>query len=250
MAEEAKGEGEPKIPEEKGGETLESIQKEGEGAGNGPEPEKKTDEHVPLAKYMEEKKGRKDAEAREAKLAEDMATLKNSMVHMTVEGVNAEVAKLAKEHDASPELIAQIISMARNVSKDEIKAELQKDFDSKLAPIEQERRREGMEKKFNDLYTKTLKEMPEYADIVNVEAIKALAFNPANAKKTLPQIIEEVYGNSVKGRKTLETTRSNRESEAPDFQNPTAEDFKKMENDPVAKEKWSKSAEDQIRRAI
>jgi hypothetical protein len=53
---------------------------------------------------------------------------------------------------------------------------------------------------------KTLENSPEYKDIVNVDVIKALAFNPANANKTYKQLLDEAYGNAVTGRRTLETT--------------------------------------------
>jgi hypothetical protein len=51
-----------------------------------------------------------------------------------------------------------------------------------------------------------LENAPEYKEVVNVEVIKALAFNPANANKTYKQLIEEAYGNAVTGRRTIETT--------------------------------------------
>lgn len=53
---------------------------------------------------------------------------------------------------------------------------------------------------------KALDNAPEYKDIVNVEVIKAMAFNPANANKTYSQLLNEAYGNAVTGRRTIETT--------------------------------------------
>lgn len=41
---------------------------------------------------------------------------------------------------------------------------------------------------------------------MNPEVIKQMAFNPANKDKTYLQIVEEAYGNSIPGKKTIEST--------------------------------------------
>lgn len=76
----------------------------------------------------------------------------------------------------------------------------------KLEQIEERERRAKLEATFMVHLNKALDNAPEYKDIANVEVIKALAFNPANANKTYTQLLQEAYGNAVTGRRTIETT--------------------------------------------
>lgn len=76
----------------------------------------------------------------------------------------------------------------------------------KLEQIEEKDRREALDKTFMTHFTAALENAPEYKDLVNVEVIKAMAFNPANANKTYKQLIEEAYGSALTGRRTIETS--------------------------------------------
>ncbi len=66
---------------------------------------------------------------------------------------------------------------------------------------------------------KTIEAMPYFKDVANKDIIKQLALNPDNAKKTFPQLMEEVYGGSVQGKRTMETAQPNggRDDEPVDF---------------------------------
>jgi hypothetical protein len=207
---------------------------------------------VPLNKFMEEKRLRRDAEAQAETLKAEIEELKSKSIggSMPILAINDELKKLATEHNVDEAFLAKLVSTVKNVSTNEIKKELEKDYSPKLTKIEQERTMERAEKKFDTLFEKTLSEMPEYNGIVSKDIIKALAFNQANAKKTLPQIIEDVYANAIKGRKSIETSKPSREPEEPNYDNPTQEDWAKIQADPKNKEKWSKSAEEQLKRYL
>lgn len=206
---------------------------------------------VPLKKYMETKRSAADAEERARVLETELAKVKSNLTSMSVPAVNDELTRLAQEHNADPELLAKLMGMAKNVTAAEIKRELDQEYAPTLSRIEAERSQERAEKKFDDLYSKTLKDMGEYDGIVNKDVLKSLAFNPANAKKTLPQILEEAYGNAVSGRKSIESSHpGSRSADDVDLTNPNGADFDRINADPSLKAKWASQAEAQIRQYL
>lgn len=223
-------------------ETLESLNPE--------VPEEKS-ETVPLKKYMEEKRSAKEAEARAEALATELAKVKSNITEMSVPAVNDALVKLAETHDVSPEFLAQFMALAETTTAAKIREELSKEYDPKIAQIEQERQADTRDKKFNDLYSKLLASAPEYDGIVNKDVLKSLALNPANAKKTLSQIAEEAYGNAVKGSKSIEShSPGSRGGDEVDLSNPTDADFDKINADPTLKKQWAAQAEAQIRQYL
>lgn len=130
--------------------------------------EKKVPDSVPMARLNKEIQRRKDAET--------------------------ELAALKAEKEDDPDVT--------DVKKDPEVKELAE----KLARIEQNETRAKMEVIFSQNLNKALDNAPEYKDVVNVEVIKQMAFNPANKNKTYSQLLEEAYGNALSGRRTTETT--------------------------------------------
>jgi hypothetical protein len=51
--------------------------------------------------------------------------------------------------------------------------------------------------------------MPYLKDVANKDILKQLATSPENANKTMAQLVEEVYGHTVQGKKTMETAQPN-----------------------------------------
>jgi len=192
------------------------------------------------------------SEASVIELRDQITKLKTAGVtgEKSAHQVNDELKRLANEHNIDESFLTQLVSTVRTATTREIREELDKDYTPKLAKIENERSQEKMNVQFNELYSSVLKDMPEYSSIVNKSVIKSLAFNPENAKKTLPQILEEAYGAALTGKKSIETSRFSREQESPDFDNPSKEDWDKIENDPKSKEEWSKKTEAQIKRYL
>lgn len=60
--------------------------------------------------------------------------------------------------------------------------------------------------KFEELFYKTMVNLPEYRDIVDKDFIKIQALNPANGKLKLSEIIKESYGDQLQKR-TQEVTK-------------------------------------------
>jgi len=122
---------------------------------------------------------------------------------------------LAKEYDVDPIFVSRLASA--------VKASATKDFEerysSKIAEIESHSKRDSQDKKFDDLYSKSMEQLPHFDGIANKEVIKQLAFNPSNSKKTLSQLMEDVYGHAIQGKRTMETAQPNggRDDETVDF---------------------------------
>lgn len=221
-------------------ETLESLN---------PEPEKDQEKDE---KYLGQKRRAEKAEAEAKALQEEISKLRTSSMtgSMPVAEVNDKIKKLGEEYGVDESFLTKLVSTIESSNIQKIKAELEKDYAPKLSRLEQERALEKAEKKFDDVFSKVLKDMPEYDGVVNKEVIKALAFNPANAKKTMPQILEEAYGNAIQGRKSIESTHASREPEEVNFSSPKGSDWDKIESDPVAKKKWAEETEKQIRQYL
>ena len=222
-------------------ETLESLT---------PEPKQ---EMVPLKKYMEAKSDKKELESTVATLQNELSQLRQASMtgDMSVAATNDAVKDLAAKYpDVNPDFLAEIISSAGKVTAKQIRDEIDKEYVPKLAAMDAERKSEQSEKRFNELFSKTIKDMPEYKGIVNKDVIKSLAFNPASGKKTMGQIIEEAYGNAIQGKKTIEAGHAGREPEPANINNPTPEDWDKINSDPKSKEAWSKQAQDQLSRYL
>lgn len=204
-------------------ENLESLQ----------EDSKEMKPTVGLDKFLDEKTKRKDAEAKAEALAREVETLKTS--NKSAVEISSDLKALALEHNVDEGFLVKLVSTVQGQTKKQIEAEML----PKLQEFETETRKDKFEKKFEDLFSKTLTENPEYKEIVNKDVIKTLALNPMNAKKTLPQLLEEAYGNAVQGKKTLETGQAGREPEKIDFSKMTTEDYEKINSNPELKKAHS-----------
>lgn len=178
-------------------ETLESVSEEPE-VEEKPKPKEKP-KTVPIEVFLELKK--------------ELKELKNKSVSTIDE--DSSIEEIAEEFDVNVEFVNKLANA--------IKTSTVKDFEKKNeALLKQERAKaeqEKREKKFDELYAKSLEINPHLKDIANKEIIKQLALNPNNAKKTCSQLLEEVYGHTVQGKRTIETSQPNssEKTESVDF---------------------------------
>lgn len=176
-----------------------------------PKASKPTD--VPIARLDKEIQRRKDAEAELKSLREE---IEGRIDDAEEEDNESEVKKLAQ----------------------------------KLERIEESERNSKLEATFMQHLNATLDNSPEYKDIVNVDVMKALAFNPLNANKTYKQLLEEAYGNAVIGRRTIETTtpRGGAKDEKLDMKRAETdgEYRRQVLSDPELKKQYNSSLTDRI----
>lgn len=160
-------------------------------------------DHVPLATHLETKKQLKDLKRTIKELQDSKGTS---------EEITDDIDALAEEY---PDLDPVFLKKLANVTK----AQLKKEMDNDLKPLREEAKQERINNAFETHFAKALELAPEYKGIANAEVIKTLSLDPKNAKKTFVQIIEDAYGSAVVGRKPMDstTTRGGHEPESVDL---------------------------------
>jgi hypothetical protein len=147
---------------------------------------------VGLDKFLEQKRTNKELKQR---LEELEARIEQGT---TRREVSKDIRSLAEQHNVDPEFLEGFADAIRERAESAV--------EEKLRPLTEREAVAKREQLFQTHLTNALEEMPEYKDVVNPEIVKQLAFNPANQNKTFRQLLEEMYGNMQKVRKTIETT--------------------------------------------
>jgi len=149
--------------------------------------------------------------------------------------VSADIRSLAEEHNVDAEFLEKLATA--------IRSDAEKSVEERLRPLTEREAKQKREALFNEHLEKTLKEMPEYKDIINPDILKQLAFNPANANKTFRQLVEDTYGNFVEGKKSIETTtpHGGAKSTGLDYEKANRDPsyFKEVMADPELKKKYN-----------
>jgi len=161
---------------------------------------------VPEAAFLELKKENKETKKALADLQRKIEA------GASKEEVNADIESIGEEFGVDKKFLNKLAAAIRK--------EADKDAEERLAgrlkPLEEKERAAKIEKVFTQHFDKAMVDMPEYADIVNRDVIKALSLDPSNQNKTFTQLIEETYGKALPaGKRTLETT-THRGGKSPD----------------------------------
>jgi len=155
--------------------------------------EKKVPDSVPYSRLQKEVQKRKELESQLADL-----TTRAKDEQLSNRDVDADLAKIADEYGLDQAGLDKVAKA--------IKGQLSADMEERLRPITERDAQARREQVFNQHFNRAMENLPDLKDVVNPEVIKQLAFNPANANKTYTQLIQDAYGNMVKGRETLEST--------------------------------------------
>lgn len=164
-------------------------------------------ETVPLATFLKEKSDLKDAKQRITDLEKLVAD----------GGTKSEIAtklkELAKEFPEIPEAFVEKLGATLSA---EVSAQAENIADKKLKPFQEREnaattaaQKAHIDTVFAELFEASIANMEDYKDIAEPDVIKRLSLLPENAKKTMPQIIEETYRRAVEltGRKPIDDTR-------------------------------------------
>lgn len=165
------------------------------------------------------------------------------------------IERLDKEIQKRKELEAELAELRK--ANDESDEDDSSDGDAKVAKLEKEiaaiKERDAMqafEAKFKEHLDSALEEAPEFKDVVNPEVVKQMVLNPKNKDKTYAEILEDVYGNSVSGKRSAETAtpRGGAENEKLDLQRTQrdAEYRKKVLADPELRKQYNEGIEHRI----
>lgn len=163
------------------------------------EEEPQNDNKVGLDKFLDLKKQNKE-------LKKALKDLESRIEEgASSDDISDDIANIAREYDVDDKLLKKLAKSIRA----EVENDLEARISPKLAKLEEREKAEKFSEAFNKYYTQAMDRMPELADVSNKDVIRQLAQNPANAKKTVSQLIEETYGNAVAGRRTIEKTTPN-----------------------------------------
>lgn len=198
---------------------------------------------VGLDKFLEEKKARKAAEKRIAKLEAQLGDGEE----IDAEEISDEIDSLAEEFEVSKPFLKKLEkTLLKKIGK-----EADDKVSSRLDGIEEEKRAEAVDKAFTKHFNIAMEKMSEFKDIVNPEVIKTLSLDPKNKDKTFSQIIEDTYGKSLPGRKTIEKTTpgGGKDPEEVDFDRAVRDTkyYTEIMANPAMKKKYNDGIEKRLR---
>jgi hypothetical protein len=199
------------------------------------EPKVEEQKTIGLDKFLEIKKDNKELKKRLKELEDKISGGADE------EDLSDDISELAEEFDVDKKFISKL-------EKALIKR-VESKVDSKIQPLSEEKKAEKIDKVFNEHFSKTIEDMPEFKGIVNPEVIKQLSLNPLNSKKTFKQLIEETYGNALGGKRTIESAQPrNVQTEDIDFQRASkdTEYYKEIMANPSLKAKYNASIEKRL----
>jgi hypothetical protein len=195
-------------------------------------------EQVPIARLNKEIQRKKELEDKvrelETKLAEGTKTQTQ---------VSSSLRELAAEHNIDPDFLDKFAKT--------IKAEAESEIEEKLRPLTEKGAREARDKAFETHFAKALESMPEFKEVVNPSVIKQMAMNPDNSEKTFSQLIEEAYGNTIQGKRSIEnsTPRGGGKAQGLDLDRASKDTayFKEVMADPELKRQYNEGITSRIR---
>lgn len=214
---------------------------------------KPTGDTVPLATFLEEKTGRKDAEKR-AEALQKIIDGGASDAEIATQ-IEATATELGLDPVALKKLTGIIATSVRKGVVAEAGEKAKADVQDKLKPIEERDRAARIDATFTKHFDAAMADMPELKDVVNRDVIKKLTLDPDNANKTFRQIIEDTYGNAAPGKRTIEANKSpggSKDPEAIDFdraQKDTAY-FAEIMKDPAQKKKYNEGLAGRIGKSL
>jgi len=200
-------------------------------------PEPKAPNMIPEAAFLDEKKGRKEAE-RKLKELEDSIKAGASK-----EEISGDIEKIAEKYGVDKDFLKEFSAATKAQAKAEAKKELEAEEAAKRAPQDEKDRQGKIDAAFKKGYGAAMEKFPELKDIVKESVIKSLSLDPANADKTFSQLIEDTYGNARSGKRTIETPtpRGGKEPGEVDFARAAKDTayFKEVMADPELKKKYN-----------
>lgn len=195
--------------------------------------EKKVPDSIPYSRFQE-----KVSETKELK--EKIAELERKVLEgdSSKREISSDIDDIANEFQLDAKVLDKVVQVAE--------ARAMAKVEEKLAPLQERESASKRETAFSQMLSKALEQNPEYAEVVNKDLIKQLAFNPANANKTFSKLLEEMYGSVVKPaeRKTMETTapgKSDATIENVDYRRAQSDSayFKQIMADPTLKKEYN-----------
>jgi len=158
--------------------------------------EEKKDDSVPLSKFLDTKKSNKE-------LAQKVRELEKKMEDgATKKEISSDVKSLASEHGVDEAFLTQFAEMIQNKTT----SQLEDKFSEQIKPLTERSKKEQIDKLFDSKWEQLIAENPEYKDVAKKDVIKSFALQPQNVNKPFTEILNNVYGHTIKGRQTIESS--------------------------------------------
>lgn len=161
--------------------------------------------------YKKERKEKRKLESDIKKLQEDIES------GDSLDDIQSDIDSIADKYNVNKDFLKDL--------QKSLAAKYEEQVNSTLKPIQEKEKAERFDTAFNGYFDKAIEKMPEMEGIVSRDAIKSLAQLPQNSNKTLTQLIEDTYGNSIEGKRTIESSKVRGTTE------PTEVDFNKAKTD-------------------
>lgn len=196
---------------------------------------------VGLDKFLEIKKENKN-------LRKDLNNLMETIrSNASQSQTKNEMEELAKQYDVNPEFLDKLVkTIEKNVSKKSdtsTKAKSTDDSDDSDDEEDLTPNEAALEAAFTKEFDKAMAKLEDFADVVNKDAIFALSRLPKNADKTMTKIIEETYGKTLTGKRTIDSAKPGAGKEAQKLDYARAkkdtEYFKQVMADPDLKKEYN-----------
>lgn len=181
---------------------------------------------VPEAKFLEIKKELKELKQQIAEGA-------------SKKEIAGDLKDLASKYDVNEDFLSELTAIVKTKTE----AEFDNKLDSTLKPYREKEKESQINDAFEKHFNAAMESMEEYNGIVNKEVIKALSLDPKNSSKTFSQLIEDAYGQSIKGKRSIEAShQGNNRSQDVDIAKASkdGEYFKQMIKDEASKKEYNK----------
>lgn len=185
----------PEAKEESAVESTEDTKEETIASAIEDKDEPKIPDSVPYDRFREKVNQNKELKSR-------IAELESSAQEgdMSKEDVESDLSDIATEYDIPTEALDKVA--------ERLYSKAQQTIEERLAPLTAKEKADKQNQVISAMFDKALEARPEFKDVADQDVIKQLALNPANANKTMSQLLDQVYGKVVTSpeRKTMETT--------------------------------------------
>lgn len=166
----------------------------------------------------------------------------------------AKILAFAEKRGVDPDSIRDLAELLRDevapqskkapVSKKQAESEDDEDDsdeDEDETPVTKKFSNARLAKAVDQMVTDFLDDTPEYEDIVDIDTLKEIILaNPQKyIKMPINEIVDKIYGKSIKGKGGIEKIKNNnRQTEKKSFGKLSAQEFKEIKNDPEAMKEY------------
>jgi hypothetical protein len=149
-----------------------------------------------------------------------------------------ELAELLRD-EVAPQSKKAPVSKKQAEPEDDDEEDIDEDEDEK--PVAKKFSNARLAKAVDQMVTDFLDDTPEYEAIVDIDTVKEIILaNPQKyIKMPINEIIDKIYGKSIKGKGGIEKIKSNnRQTEKKSFGKLSSAEFKEIKNDPEAMKEY------------